>query len=333
MAWEVAQKWISDRNAELLGTTAVFIEGMTEAFKERYKKPGGGYLQERGVQSQPAAVKATGSWDVSYPLRDYSAQIAWDDVTIAYMSAIELSNHIETVMIQNINTVRHQILHRLFDNVQESFIDDINGTLTIDPLANGDGVTYPPVLGSDTEATDNHYLESNYPASSIDDTNNPLVTIRDELEEHFGANTGGDNIVVFINNAERAKIEALTDFTVIPDYNIRVGDNVDVPFNLPNVPGRILGRGHNCWVVEYRWIPANYMLGIHLEAPAPLKMRVDPADTGLGSGLSLVARDTEFPFEMSFWRNRFGIGCGNRLNGVAMELGTGGTYTVPTAYD
>jgi hypothetical protein len=60
--------------------------------------------------------------------------------------------------------------------------------------------------------------------------------------------------------------------------------------------------------------------------------RVDPADTGLTSGLQLVAQDEEFPFMASFWRDRFGYAVGNRLNGVAFEYGTGGTYTEPTAY-
>jgi hypothetical protein len=74
------------------------------------------------------------------------------------------------------------------------------------------------------------------------------------------------------------------------------------------------------------------MLAVHLEAPAPVIKRVDPAATGLGRGLQLVAEDESFPFTASFWRHRFGFGVGNRLNGVVMELGTGGTYTVPAAY-
>jgi hypothetical protein len=32
------------------------------------------------------------------------------------------------------------------------------------------------------------------------------------------------------------------------------------------------------------------------------------------------------------WRTRFGVGVANRLNAVVMELGSGGTYTIPTGY-
>jgi len=52
----------------------------------------------------------------------------------------------------------------------------------------------------------------------------------------------------------------------------------------------------------------------------------------LGDGLQLVAKENAFPFEASFWRHRFGIGGGNRLNGVVLEFGTGGSYSIPAAY-
>ena len=98
------------------------------------------------------------------------------------------------------------------------------------------------------------------------------------------------------------------------------------------MPGRVVGRTNGVWVVEWRWIPANYMVAIDLDQPAPLKMRVDLAATGLPRGLNMVAQNDKYPLMGAEFRDRFGIGAGNRLNGVVMELGTGGTYTIPTAY-
>jgi hypothetical protein len=82
------------------------------------------------------------------------------------------------------------------------------------------------------------------------------------------------------------------------------------------------------WVIEWRSIPENYSLTLHMSAPKPLVKRVDPEETGLGQGLQLVAVNDKFPLEGSFYRNRFGLGVGNRLNGVVYEFG-GGAYTVP----
>jgi hypothetical protein len=41
------------------------------------------------------------------------------------------------------------------------------------------------------------------------------------------------------------------------------------------------------------------------------------------------------PFIDYEWSNRYGFGCGNRLNGIVMDLTAAGgasTYTIPTAY-
>jgi hypothetical protein len=332
LVFDAANRYIAKANEDMFTAISVFVEMITEDYKERYKLPGGGRLQKRGGQAQSGTVKASGGWDTAYPLEDFGAQVAATDVAMAYMTPQEFQRHVDTVIAQNANTVRHEILYALFNNVARTFVDEHWGSLTIQPLANADATVYPPVLGSETEATETHYLESGYAAASISDTNNPIVTLVDDLEEHFGDTTGGNNIVTFINQAQVAKIGDLTDFDEVPDRFIRVGDNTDVPESLPGVPGKIIGRANGSWIVQWRWIPANYLFSLHLDELAPLKMRVDPAATGLGRGLQLVARDETYPIESAHWRHRFGVGAGNRLNGVVMELGTGGTYTIPTAY-
>lgn len=331
--YDAVQKMLSDFNAELAKIKGVFVESQTSDHKFKYKLPGGGRLQRRGGLTTTGAVKAQGEWTIELPLEDFGAAFGGDDISLAYMTAKELDRHLDTVFIQDVNTVRFEILKALFNNTARPFSDEIRGSLTISPIANGDSVLYPPVLGSESEATENHFIESGYLASAISDSNNPLVTIVNELEEHFGAPSGGSNIVVFINNAETAKISALTSFDEVIDRYVNPGDNVNTLTGLPaSLPGRIIGRANGAWVSEWRWMPANYMFGMHLEAPAPLMERVDPADTGLGTGFQLVAEDEEYPLKTSHYRHRFGLGVGNRLNGVVVELGNGGTYTIPTAY-
>ena len=152
---------------------------------------------------------------VALPLEDFGAQLSGNDVDMAYMSVAELDRHLNTVVAQNVNTLRFEMLKALLNNTQDTFVDPLHGSLSIEPLANGDTVVYPPVLGSESEATDDHYLESNYAASAISDANNPFITIRDEIEEHFGVDQGGSNIVVFINQAQTTAVEDLSDFNPI----------------------------------------------------------------------------------------------------------------------
>lgn len=331
--FEAAVAYIERVNAELNAALSIFVERTTSDFKLRYKLPGGGYLQRRGPDGRYAAVKAVGQWDVAMPLEDFGAMIAGNDVDMAYMTVAELERHISTIVAQNVNTTRFEALLKLFANTNTTFVDPLHGSLTVVPLANGDTVVYPPVIGSNSEATDDHYIETGYAESAISDTNDPFETVVPELEEHFGMPTGGSNICTFINDSARPEVQGLTDFFDVEDAFIRSGANADTPINLPSVPGRIIGRHKaGSWVSVWNHVPSNYALGIHLEAAAPLIRRVDPADTGLGEGLQLVAMDTEFPFQESVWRNRFGLGVGNRLNGVVLEFASGGSYTIPTAF-
>lgn len=335
LIYDAIQTYLNRVNAEMQAAMSVFVVGTTSNYKERYKLPGGGKLQSMGFapQAKPAAVKAINGWDVAYPLEDYQAQIAGDRVTMAYMTVGDLDRHVSTVVAQDVNTVRFLMLKALFNSTAATFVDPLWGSLTVERLANGDSVVYPPVLGSESEATDNHYLESNYAGTAISDTNNPYVTIRAELEEHFGRMEGGPNIVAFINPDETNETEDLTDFVSVDDRFITPGTQTARLSALGIThPGRLIGRTNGVWVVEWDWIPDNYILAVHLDTDAPLKMRVDPAATGLGTGLQLVAEDMNFPFETAYWSHRFGFGVANRLNGVVMELGTGGSYTVPTVY-
>ncbi len=331
--FEVVQRYLTRINQEMNQFLSVFVEETTENYKMRYKLPGGGHLQRRGPDGRYGAVKAYGYWDVALPLEDFGAQIAGNDVDMAYMTVQELDNHINTVVLQNANTVRYELLRAIINNTADTFTDPLWGSLTIQPLANGDAVVYPPVIGSESEATEDHYLESGYLATAIDDSHNPYITIRDDLVHHFGVAGDGYNIAVFINGAEQPETEGLTDYDPVNDRFIQPGANINQVMGLPaGLPGAVIGRTNGVWVIRWDWVPATYMIGVHLDAPKPLKMRVDPADTGLGRGLQMVARDEQFPFESSFWRHRFGFGCANRLNGVVMELAADGSYTIATGY-
>ena len=332
VVFDAMQQVLGDHNDDLLRAASVFVEEVTDTYKKRYMLPGGGYLQEVGENTTPGTTKAYGSWDVAFPLRNMADGLSINDIAFAYMTSEELARHVDAITMRDTRTVRKAILDALFNNAQDTFVDPIWGSLSIEPLANSDTATYPPVEGSASEATEDHYLSSGYAVAAISDTNNPYATVADELEEHFGAAQGGGNIVAFIPTATVATTRALTDFVPVSQLGIRPGDDTAQVVGLPaNMPGRVIGRmdGSGVWVVEWRWIPATYLLALHLDAPKPLIQRIDPADTGLGQGLQLVAREAKQPFTTAYYRHRFGFGCGNRLNGVAMIV-SAAAYSVPT---
>lgn len=328
--YDAVTELVNRHNAELAAAASVFVEAETTDYSETYYLPAGGMLQESTRLTRPAAVKPTGSYSVAYDLRDGRDQMAWDDVAIAYMTLDQMQAALRTVLIRDQNWIRFHILRHLLNKTNTTFVDEVRGSLTIRRLANSDSTSYPPVIGSSSEADDNHYLVSGYAASAISDTNNPFVTIKAEIKEHFG----DGEPVVFFNDAQTAKVEALTDFVPVSDRYVREGaSTATLSGVLGNVPGTVKGRVNGVWAVEWSWMPANYMYGQDIMQPAPLKKRIDLPTNIPGRGmLELVAEQDEFPLMMSVWRHREGYGVGNRLNGVALELTTDGSFDTPTTY-
>lgn len=337
--YEAAENYVALANAELTRLLSIFVARSTPNHTLRYKLPGNGYLQRRGPDGRYGAVKASGQWDVAFPLEDLGAMIAGNDVDMAYMTVDELDRHIDTVVQQNVNTLRKEVLTALTSRSNGTFIDPQHGSLTIRSLANTDGTLYPPVIGSITDADDEHYLELGDTSAAIDDTHDPWtgvntnsVNIVGELEEHFGIQAGSAEIVSFINQAEVTVVSGLTDFEPVDIRQIQEGQQTASPVQVPtDLPGVVIGRHRaGAWIVRWDWIPATYILSTTTAVEAPLYKRIDPPATGLGTDLQLVATDEEFPFKDTVWRHRFGVAVANRLNGICVECAAGGDYTDPT---
>jgi hypothetical protein len=334
VSYEAAQQVIAERNAQLEMTRSIFIDRVSEEFAIRYRLPGGGRMQRVNNNSSAGAVKTRGYWDVQFPLESFEDQLAVNRIGFAYMTTEDLNREVEGIAERNRNTLRFEILKALFNNTNRTVQDEIRGALTIKPLANGDSDVYPPVEGATTEATQTNYETSGYIASAISDTNNPWKKITPKLMGNFGGiSSNGDPVVTFINEAQRDQISALAGFKEADDRFIRYGQNSDHPEQIQNVPGAIIGRMlGRAYVSVWNWVPADYMLSIHLEAPKPLIKRCDPAFTGLPRELELIAKDSEHPFESSYYHHRFGVGAANRLNGHVLQLTASGSYSIPAAY-
>jgi hypothetical protein len=333
IVYDQTRRYLDEYNAMMEAALAVFVQGETEDHKTTYELPMGGMLQPRRERSRSAAQAPADAYDVAYPLNDFGAEIAVNDIALKHMTVQRWDNVVEGIINQDKRRMRYELMRPMLNNAQRTVIDDLWGTLTVDPIANGDSVLYPPKVGSEVNQTLNHFIESNYLAANISDVNNPFATIADMFKDVFGSLSGNENIVAFINKAQSAKTRALTNFVEVEDSWIRSGVNTAVPFNLPSVPGTIIGRTDGVWVSEWSdGIPANYISAVHLNEPQPLKMRIDLQATGLGKGLQMVAKDENHPFNNYVWRHRYGFGPADRRNGITMELATGGTYTVPSGF-
>jgi len=331
--FEATQQYVAWVNEDLARVTNLFIETTTEDHKFRYYLGGDGELQRNSDLGRPGERKIQGSWDVALPLEGFGDALGTSRIDLAYMTLDVYQRNVEAIALRAQNTLRKEILRTLLDNVNYNFADPIRGTLAIKALANQDGTLYPPISGQVTAGEIQRYAESGYATASITDTNNPIKTISRALRSHFGANGARRQRVVLIAPGAQDYVEALLDFEQVNDPNVAKGANSDTVLNEPvSIPGEIIGYANEAYVSVWDWMPANYMIGIDLAAEKPIQMRVDPGYTNLPRGLNLITESENFPLSKSDWQWRFGLGVVNRLNGYVMELGTGGTYTVPTGY-
>lgn len=333
--YSAAQQYIDMANIAAMTSMSAFVEPTaTTNFAERYQLGLTGRMQRTSEQSTGKPVARSGSWDVAYPLHNYTESIAVSDVDGAYLTPAEMQLHVDGIITRHVNAKRHEILLRLFNNTTFAVNDKRHGSQTIQPLANSDGVIYPPVEGTDSEATDDHYLASGYISSAISDTNNPYKTLAEELVEH-GTNAVNDiPVAFFIHPDEQTKTEALTGFIQFVPTQIVSGSNTDnVVRPARPIPGKIIGyvNGQG-WVSVWKWVPSGYILAVNLASPQPLKMRIDPAGTNLGGGgLQLLPQERTGVINWNTWRLRFGMGAANRLNAAFMEL-TAGAFSIPSGY-
>lgn len=336
VVYSAAQQAVVAGSAEVTRLFNAFVEKETEAFHLVYLLPGGGRLQRLGEMTPADAQMRYNEWEVEFPLRPWGTQLAWSRRAMAHMSMQTFDTHLDSLILADLFVVRARILTAIFEDDNLTFTDPIHTTadLTIRRLANTDGSLYPPIVGSETDADGQHYLETGYTVANIVDGDSPIVDTRDEVLHHFGGRGNNDrNFVYFHGTDQTDYLAALTDYVRVPDQYIRSGEDTAVPFGLPDVPGRIHGRCQGGWLSEWAWMPDTYGIGLLLEVPAPLIKRVDPAWTGLGTGLHLVATEENYPLTSMHWEHVFGFGCGNRLSACVIEVsGEDGSYTPPTTY-
>jgi hypothetical protein len=229
--------------------------------------------------------------------------------------------------------LRH-MLAAIFDNTAWTYNDKPSGAykglgnITIQPLANGDAVTYMRRGGA--LSTDDHYKAQ---SAAIADGANPFPAIKRELAEHPG---NGNVIVTYVPTALVDTTVALTEFVEVSDPDIRYGADNDT---LDSIRGDILGAGDEVlgktksghWIVEWSRLPATHMLSLALGSPKVLKMREYDEASLKGLHSTGVFDEDGNHYRTDFYRYA-GFGASNRVGAVATYIG-GASYTVPSGYD
>lgn len=317
---------VAEHNRQIGALMRLFVDP-TELYTERYAQTSAASLQPLDDNGRALPIKPSGYYNVAYPIQQGGSAWGANYVTRAKMTVRD-AERITGMMLQaDARWMRDRILAALFSSASYTFVDPLYGDLTIQPLANGDAVTYGVQSGGDTSSTDTHQLgQANAIGAGAD---NPYPTIYTELTEH--PENSGD-VIAFIPTGLKTATEALTTFYPVADGNLQPGSGTTVLTGDLGVetPGKLIGyEDSGVWIVEWKALPANYIVAVTTGGDRPLAMRQDPEPEL--QGFKRVAERDDHPFYESQWLRRAGFGARNRVGAVVMEVADA-SYDVPTGY-
>ncbi len=309
------------------------IAERTTLAQEQIELPGDGTLQPLDEDGNPLPVLPSGSYQVAYPIQGGGTAWGTNRVSRELMTVEEAERNTMDAERRDADWLIRHLMAAIFDNATWTYKDKVGangakglGDIIVQPLANGDSVTYVR-KGATAPATDDHYLAQ---ASAIADATNPFPNIEAELTEH--PSNGNRRILVYVPTNLKDSIMGLDSFVGVQDPDVS-DPNSAVATNVPN-PGfgdEVLGyiKGTKCWIILWGFLPSSYMFA-KVEGKAVLKMREYPAASLQGffpenanvDGNHLVTRMIRY----------CGFGVSDRVGALVMRIGNG-SYAIPSGYD
>lgn len=321
---DAIERSLTEHNRQMDAMLALFVE-RTQEFKGRFFSPVASRLQALDNSGRARPMKPAAKYDVSWPIQQ--AGIAWgsDYVTGQYMTVAEVARITEQMQDADFRWLRDHFFAGVFYKSSTNpwtFTDELHGSLSIYGLANGDATTYSIQTGADQEAIDDHLKGTATLTAAT------FADIRNELLEH-PENMG--ETITFISSADQSVVEALPTYYPIADPHLQYADTVTRLLGslATPVPGQVIGRIEQNWIVLWRSLPANYMISVTTAGVKPLRLREDPI-TPL-RGFNRVADRDDHPWYERQYLRRAGFGAYNRVGAVVYRTNNA-TYTTPANY-
>lgn len=309
--------------AELDGILENFVDRVTWA-KRKYWLPSAGTLQPLDQHGNPKPRIPSGNYDIGLPIQ--GGGDAWGDnrVSRAMMTVQEADRFTAMVLQADTDWMIRHILAAWFTNTSWVYPDEIEGNVTVMPLANNDTVTY--VRRNGLATIDTHFLAQ---ANAIGNSDNPFPTIYTELSEH-PSNSGP--FVAYVNGTLATSVAALANFREVGDPDIEMGADSDrLVGQLANGFGdEILGKVDKMWIVQWDRLPDNYIPWAALgNSSKPFAMReYDAAEL---QGFFPEFHNIDGNRHLNKFIRLTGFGAQNRVAAGVTRIGNG-TYAIPTGF-
>lgn len=315
---------ITEHNRQQNALFALLARTTTQ-FKLRYNTPGAETLQPGDENGRYLPTQGGASYDVAFPLQFAGTAWGYNRTARAKMTVEQVNNIMAQKLLADIRWRRNHMLAAIFAPSAWTFTDKEHGALTVQPVANADGTVYSIMAGTDAGADDDHRYAQ---AAAISDAANPFPTIYDELTEH--PENGGD-VIAFIASAQKASVQGLAGFKDYGDPDVTVGTGNDRLTGQLGVavPGAVIGKTDNVWIVEWKSLPSGYGFAVTSGGEPVLAARQQPEPEL--QGFQRIGQRNDVPFTEDQYERQEGFGVWNRVGAVPFRIGNG-TYAAPTGY-
>ena len=316
---------LAEHNRQMAALLGLFATRLTD-YQLGYKSASARRLQPLDEQGRARPTKSGALTTVAFPLQSGGDAFGQTFVARAKQTVQEVNDELANMLTGDMRWMRDHLLASLFSNVAWTWLDEQYGSLTIQPLANGDATLYQILNGADAGATDTHYLAD---SNSIADAHNPYPTIYTELSQH-PENAGP--YIALIPTDLVATTEALTGFYEKPMPELTAGSGVtQLTATLGMaVPGTVIGWAGGMWIVEWDSLPSTYIVAVAGGAPVKALGLREDLEPEL-RGFQRVAERDDHPYYESQYLRRAGFGGYNRVGAVCMRIGNG-SYSIPVGY-
>ncbi len=318
------QRTLDEHTRQIDALVGMFAQRGTRS-RLRYRSAGVSRNQPIDEIGRARPVRRAGYYDLGFPLHRSGQAWGIDYETRLKTSVQELSDLMDTILTGDARWMRDHLLAALLDNTTWTFDDEVEGDITIQPLANGDATVYLIQNAAEAGATDTHFFAT---ASAIADAANPFPAIYTELMEH--PENGGQVIALVPTNLKSA-IQGLAGFTERADPNVRLGSAVNELVAVPTTPtpGVLFGYVDQVYVYEWNRLPNGYMIATTTEGNKPLMLR-EPEQAEL-RGFRQHGERQDFPWYEAQLRRYAGFGAYNRVGALVYRVGDA-AYAIPSGY-
>lgn len=310
-------------NAQLTNSMSVLASVTTERLE--YAPIGSGMRMTAVDEYGNARTqKGGGSQGRGFPLATNQAATGWTEHFSLIGTVREFMRMTDDAQLAHTTSIREALAYALYNPQERPLVEslvlgpyarpEVFNDVKVKPLYNGDGEV-PEISPSGKRFTSghNHYLGSDgLDASAVE-----------ALVQTVGEHSTGNNLIIYINEADAAAFRALPGFAVNtvaqvigPNNQVQTTVNLDVTRTDDRQIGFTAG---GIPVATKPWAIAGYALCMNLNGPKALKMRV-PAQAVL-RGLRLKGQEGNTVLKAQTWEATFGFGASNRGAAAILNFG------------